>query len=140
MTLAPVQRSCICDSQTARHGAGHLDACDQAYRALFFSRVADTRAVHAEYGCGHPALTPACEHCGGEGSVMVGVGPVDRLSGQPDGTVSAPCPACVLGDDVAEHRIGWAEFDALSKAALAPAPVSREDFLPASPSRRNEPS
>jgi hypothetical protein len=67
---------------------------------------------------------------------MVAVGPIDRLSGQPDGTVEAPCPACSRGDDEAEHRIGRREFDALSKAALAPAPVSREDFLPASPSRR----
>jgi len=137
MTLAPVTRDCICGSYAARHGE-HTPECAAAFKAKLFGCVADVRAVHAEYGCGHPALdgSPACATCGDVGSVMVAVGPVDRLSGQPDGTVEAPCPACSRGDDEAEHRIGRREFDALSKAALAPAPVSREDFLPASPSRR----
>jgi hypothetical protein len=35
---------------------------------------------------------------------MVGVGPIDRLSGQPDGTIEVPCPACAAGDQEAVWR------------------------------------
>jgi hypothetical protein len=84
--------------------------------------------------------SPACATCLDEGVVMVAVGPVDPLSGQPDGTVEAPCPACSRGDDAAEHRIGGPEFDALSRAALTPAPVTAADFLPAGARRRKGPS
>jgi hypothetical protein len=79
---------------------------------------------HAAARCRRLDASPACATCGDDGTVLVGVGPVDRLSGQPDGTVEAPCPACVLGD----FR---AEIDALSRAALVPAPVTAADFLPA---------
>jgi hypothetical protein len=137
MTLAPVTRDCCCGSYAARHGE-HTPECAAAFKAKLFGCVADARAVHAEYGCGHPALdgSPACATCGDGGTIMVGVGPIDRLSGQPDGTVEVPCPACSRGDDVAERRVGLAEFDALSRAALSPAPVTAADFLPAA-SRRN---
>jgi hypothetical protein len=93
---------------------------------------------HAAARCRRLDGSPACATCGDDGTVLVGVGPIDRLSGQPDGTVEAPCPACCAGDDAAVRSIGLPEFDALSRAALAPAPVTREDFLPAA--RRNEAS
>jgi len=141
MTLAAITRDCICDPYAQRHGE-HTPACAAAFKAKLWGRVADARAVHAEHGCGHPALdaSPACATCGDDGTVLVAVGPVDRLSGQPDGTVEAPCPACSAGDDAAVRSIGLPEFDALSRAALAPAPVTREDFLPATAARREQAS
>jgi len=95
---------------------------------------------HAAARCRRLDASPACATCGDDGTVLVGVGPIDRLSGQPDGTIEAPCPACCAGDDAAVRSIGLPEFDALSRAALTPAPVTAADFLPASAARRKEPS
>jgi hypothetical protein len=109
---------------------------------------------HAAARCRRLDASPACATCGDDGTVLVGVGPVDRLSGQPDGTVEAPCPACSAGDDAAVERVRvpvpvtaedfavtkrvenfdkfLGEIDALSRAALAPAPAAAP--------RRKEPS
>ena len=121
--IGPVQRDCICDPWMRRHGE-HGPECAKAYKAKLLGRVDDVRALHAE---GHPLTPecPTCPHCEGGGTVMVAVGPIDRLSGQPDGTVEVPC-SCEAGDRQAVWR---GHFDVLSRAALAPAPVSREDYL-----------
>ena len=122
MIVGPVQRECICDPWMRRHGE-HGPECAKAYKAKLLGRKDDVRALHAE---GHP-LTPGCQTCHGNAVVTVPVGPRDRDGNRH--TEEAPCPACSAGDDEAVARIGLPEFDALSRAALAPAPVSREDYL-----------
>jgi hypothetical protein len=69
-----------------------------------------------------------CPECGGAGTVLVNVLPLDAF-GCPQDIIEAACPACSAE---AGHRIGLPEFDALSRAALSPAPVTAEDFLPSS--------
>jgi hypothetical protein len=61
---------------------------------------------------------PVCPSCQDAGTVLIGVGPIDRLSGQPDEVVEAPCPACEAGDREAELRIGrpWRQQDQASSS------------------------
>ena len=87
-----------------------------------------TRARRAEFYGGDPTYCTnptVCPECAGGGTVMAPVGPIDPLSGQPDGTEEVAC-SCMAGDD---HAVFCAQIDALSRAALSPAPVSAEDFL-----------
>ena len=106
--LGPVQRECICDPWMRRHGE-HGPECAKAYKAKL--------------------LAPECPVCHGNAVVTVPVGPRDEFGNQH--TEEAPCPACDEGDRQAVWRV---HFDVLSRAALAPAPVTVEDFLPNPPS------
>jgi hypothetical protein len=58
------------------------------------------------YQAATPPPKPVCASCEGAGTVTIALGPIDRLSGQPDDTIEVPCPMCPAGDAEAEHRIG----------------------------------
>jgi hypothetical protein len=73
------------------------------------------------------ALAPACERCDGGQTVMEAVGPIDSLSGQPDGTVEIPCPDCApagmrerleyLRGELRAERISYGELAELQGLA-----------------------
>jgi hypothetical protein len=75
-----------------------------------------------------PALqrSESCPSCGDAGTVLIGIGPIDRLSGQPDEVVEAPCPACEAGDREAMLRIGrsWRDANTLTGGGIASEPRS----------------